>query len=298
MFDVGQKLIILASSIKNGTTGPRKGSIGFSCGTTGGNTFVISDVFPNTHFIINVNNMIFSRFGFEKKNRAESKNIIAVLPIFIDKQGLVANTNINNVIKNIESPAFIMEKLKPMLSMYVQKPTSYPICVLAPYMDILYLEDEFVPWFLSFRASSTFRAYINTVWGKTEINNPDERNVIGHLYSMIFDNSIGSKNALLDKQARNVVITTMQKSYAFIRRQEMKGILGSDTFENTGIKQHLANTYDLVSIVTSLKRVMSPSMDIVLDVLQSDKNFKGETFISALKAITNSRKCLQDFPTN
>jgi hypothetical protein len=72
MFINGQKVIVINSTVKKGNIGPRKGSIGY-----------VSDCKKNYFYngmIITPVDIIFNRYGFEKRERIERRLVYVVLP--------------------------------------------------------------------------------------------------------------------------------------------------------------------------------------------------------------------------
>jgi hypothetical protein len=77
MFEVGTKVILLSSS-HNGSTGPKRGSVGyFSCIQNNGAVFTDTNVGS-----IDIE-VFFTRYGYEQKTRCERKVITVLFPIII-----------------------------------------------------------------------------------------------------------------------------------------------------------------------------------------------------------------------
>jgi hypothetical protein len=85
MFNIGTKVVVVASSINSEKTGPRVGSSGFVHGNSLKCAFHNDDLCPKYNRSLSTlffpQKIIFTNFGFEEKLRIEEKLVVCVLPI-------------------------------------------------------------------------------------------------------------------------------------------------------------------------------------------------------------------------
>jgi len=122
MFDLGTKIVILASTRKKGV-GPRKGSVGYASALQNRGTF--------DHFALaaTLNEVFFFRYGFETQQRLEKKAIISVFPIIKPEQGDI-HSQVRSVVKRIHSPK--SSKVWDEIRAYFDVVPRVPITLAAP----------------------------------------------------------------------------------------------------------------------------------------------------------------------
>lgn len=85
MFNVGTRVIVIASSINSEKTGPRIGSSGFVCGNSLKCIFQNDDLCPKYNRSLSTlffpQKIVFTNFGFETKLRIEEKLVVCALPM-------------------------------------------------------------------------------------------------------------------------------------------------------------------------------------------------------------------------
>jgi len=177
MFEQRERLIVLSSSVSSKDTGPRKGSIGYFIST--------SDIYRNNKHDVCVSeaDIIFSRYGYEKKHRAERKKVIILFPS--TKYGdIVLSTRGRELVEKVNSAkSGVVEDIRGMERW---SHNNLHVIVAAPSQtNILKLdEEELVCWAVAFLhgeisrsvtrmtgsgyyVNSTFKGLsVNSLWNK------------------------------------------------------------------------------------------------------------------------------------
>ena len=133
MFIPGSKVIVLESSVKNGT-GPKRGSIGYVSDISRSLSFEVYNKFNVLAKQCTIN---FTRYGFEEHNRRERTKIICLFPCTELKHAL----NLTKV---------KMEKHRKELNDMLHVAVNVPMTLTAPYFDCENLltcnDNEFIAW--------------------------------------------------------------------------------------------------------------------------------------------------------
>lgn len=97
MFNIGTRVVVLASSIKKGF-GPKRGSIGYVSSQS--QSSFADRIYPHSllSFISTPMTIAFSRYGFEKKRRCELRSVVNILPAFM---GEVKNVDKAREVKDV-----------------------------------------------------------------------------------------------------------------------------------------------------------------------------------------------------
>lgn len=97
MFNIGTRVVVLASSIKKGF-GPKRGSIGYV--SSQNQSVFIDRIYPHSllSFISTPMTIAFSRYGFEKKRRCELRSVVNILPAFM---GEIKNVDKAREVKDV-----------------------------------------------------------------------------------------------------------------------------------------------------------------------------------------------------
>ena len=94
MFEPGTKVILVESSLHK-TVGPRKGSIGYVSNSLHTRIIpIITEEFASFNVVASLCEIIFIRFGFEERGRAERKTVISLFPVI--KNGRMLDKNNKN----------------------------------------------------------------------------------------------------------------------------------------------------------------------------------------------------------
>ncbi len=149
MFDLGEKVILLASSCHK-KTGPRKNSIGYIT------------VFNSTLKVVNGLNLItmgaeirFLRYGNEKKDRFETKRVRLVFPILQNNFDI----RLDSFIHAVNKPS---DKMCSVLSIFENKPIVLAVPFYTPGTNLSMCSDqEFSCWLESCIMSQQINFFIN-----------------------------------------------------------------------------------------------------------------------------------------
>lgn len=125
MFGLGSKIILVSSSVEK-SAGPRRGSVGFFCQSRS------SRVFLNHSICASYSDVVFVKYGFEKKHRLEKKQVINIFPIIRRELGedieqQVINTATKIAGKNSDAGA------QSTIRAYFDAPPTTPIVMATPY---------------------------------------------------------------------------------------------------------------------------------------------------------------------
>jgi len=126
MFDLGTKVIVLASTQKAGA-GPRKGSIGHVVSVQDG--YLVDQTLFAVSCIVH-----FNRFGFEQKTRSEVRTVVNLLPL-INNSGETDVSKQANAFHNFFNSAKLDETV-PRIMDSIQAALSTPIVIMLPYNEI------------------------------------------------------------------------------------------------------------------------------------------------------------------
>lgn len=138
MFNPHSRIIVIESSVDG--TGPRRGSIGYVVG--------VSEIYnSNKHSVCTVGvDVIFTKYGHEKKHRFERKNVVALFPTTWCTEP--KNDKVKALIEKLKTPkSNLIDDIRKM-----RQSDPYPIIIAAPLCaDILSLcKEELNCWLSSF----------------------------------------------------------------------------------------------------------------------------------------------------
>lgn len=222
MFDPGTKVVVLASSIKKGTTGPRKGSVGYVNNKTssGSNTAVINDI---TRLATSITNVTFLRYGFEKSNRRETKTVCNFIPIPLKTKNCARKDTIDDTIQKMESSSFVSKIEYALKQVYMHNTIDkmpivilgVPDCCGSSLVDCSH--NEFCCWFESMLVNNTNNINrIHSLYEGTShhIGSNIDLELIHVLLDCVY--SIDQRNSFYesvknDKTIRENIITTLRK---------------------------------------------------------------------------------------
>lgn len=211
MFEPGQRVVVIASSLKKNQIGPRKGSIGYMCGFAETNNF--STGITGETVFTSLQNVVFTKYGFEKKSRCEAKSIITILPTFTTEkryEDLVKNINQKNIILRLQE--------------FIYKHESFPVCLVAPYR-IANLEDdnEFNCWLESHIKSIDMQNVVDEMYGHKKNHNINvEKAVLEKLYYVMFEGSTKARIKLMG-YPKLMVIDSIRRIYYTYSKRLLKG---------------------------------------------------------------------------
>jgi len=210
MFDPGTKVVVLASSIKKGTTGPRKGSVGYINSKARDSNTVAWD--ESTRLLTGMVDITFSRYGFEKSNRRETKNVCNFIPVPLRQKNGVIENAIDDIVQKMETPNFL-SKMEYVLQQGIPHETinkkpivilGVPDCCGSNLVDCSH--NEFCCWFESILINNTTN--INRIQHIYE----------GNYYAIGLNISLESVKLLLDcvysNDQRRVFYETVKKDKA------------------------------------------------------------------------------------
>jgi len=126
MFDLGTKVIVLASTQKTGA-GPRKGSIGHVVSVQDG--YLVDQTLFASSCTVH-----FSRFGFEQKSRSEVRGVVNLLQV-INNSGDTDIPKQINTFHNFFNSAKLDEAV-PRIMDYIQAPPGTTVVIMTPYNEI------------------------------------------------------------------------------------------------------------------------------------------------------------------
>jgi hypothetical protein len=166
MFDLGTKIVILASTRKKGV-GPRKGSVGYAsaCQNRG--------IFDQYALVTTLNEVFFFRYGFETQERVEKKAIISVFPIIKPDQGDI-HSQVRSLIKRIHSPK--SSQVWDEVRAYYDVVPRVPITLVAPLnccrTDVSKASTkEFYSWLESLLLGSNLLSFLNDAVSSRHVTN-------------------------------------------------------------------------------------------------------------------------------
>lgn len=122
MFDNGDKVVVIGSTVKKNKTGPKKGSLGYVLGCSLTHT-LYSDDFHSIKRIYRVK-VLFIRYGFEKKYRLEAKTVVSTIT------GTYANINRKEFIKALSIDTDKQTTEDSVITRL--KMENIPMCILVP----------------------------------------------------------------------------------------------------------------------------------------------------------------------
>lgn len=288
MINTGCKAIVLSSSLENGI-GPRKGSVGYISKNP-----ALKEIFYNkrSDCFAQPTQITFTRYGFEEKQRVETKLFINAMPIELDwfqkylnieQTSSIKNEdrNIDRQIKSIQTnirtdPEFWNRMKNMVTSRFGRSNVHVGILVPIPNtnLDLPTMDkNEFEAWFRSYTINYTFR---QNVFALREINTDRMEDLI----SMTYIDYI--KDALINKKAYQTSLMSIISNHA--RRTELiktirKIVLIGET--RNWIKER--NTFKNWSITDNMMRPhsMDYCLKTVLRNFYSDANLKWKTDIIA-----------------
>jgi hypothetical protein len=155
MFDIGTKVVTLTSSVRK-SAGPRRGSLGYVIASANDGAYVSEEGMS-----FNINEVIFTRYGFEKnKDRREKRVFFNVFPVI---EGVKADvpTMLKQTIRNLHKEKFEKDIWKRRLNDWGLKPNT-PIGILVPVCDNktdlrTCKNSEFIAWLDSHLMTPGFR---------------------------------------------------------------------------------------------------------------------------------------------
>jgi len=186
MFDLGTQIVVLASN-KRKNTGFRRGSIGFA------STCLRSNTFYKYGFVATINEIFFSRYGFELKDRVEKKTIISIFPI-IKSPMEDTETQILSLIKRINSPksTIIWNDINDYFGMSQTTPVALAIPLNYKRTNLADCSNnEFKAWVNSVFLNSNFVSWLNGLMVTNHFVNSNMLNIncksIRIIHQMVVD---------------------------------------------------------------------------------------------------------------
>lgn len=158
MFDIGSKVMVVASNLQRGDTGPRKGSVGYIVQSLMHEQRISSSSPPLSVIPIHI---LFNRFGYESnRDRMEYKIVNNVIPITF------LNDNMYSVKDTIKLINDKKATKKAFDSMMINN--SHPASIVVPMDNMGLLNDdiEFKHWVLAHILSEDHTEVIETFCGK------------------------------------------------------------------------------------------------------------------------------------
>jgi len=167
MFMIGQHIQVVASSQLKSGTNIRIGSTGFIT-----NIFE-SIIVEKLNIALVLCEVIFNRYGFEKKNRSESKYVIVILPYrepYVNSIKL--KSNFNKLISTLIDMQAIIIRNFDLLSYNIKK----PIYIIATPINTNIYKNKYIhrAWFLSIYKNKNFISQ----YLKMRANEYDNTNVL------------------------------------------------------------------------------------------------------------------------
>lgn len=137
MIDVGTNVIVVASSLSKGKTGPRIGSSGFTLGDDLAFTYKGCPLYPkyNKHLstLFFPQKIIFTNFGFESKLRIEEKLVIGALPMPLPGKNF--GKSLLHLINNLQHNCLRSKKWRETVNSEIYTVFNWknkPICLIVP----------------------------------------------------------------------------------------------------------------------------------------------------------------------
>lgn len=129
MFSSGTRVVVLASSVSKGLC-PKKNSIGYVISASEAYLIDFGKGSKARQFLINIINVMFSRYGNEQKRRSEHRAIVNILPIPIHLSdtpdtGKILNNFING---ELRSNSYWNDEVRNMMT----EDYNVPVGVVAP----------------------------------------------------------------------------------------------------------------------------------------------------------------------
>jgi len=186
MFDLGMQIVVLASN-KRKNTGFRKGSVGFA------STCLKSNTFGQYGFVATVNEIFFSRYGFELKDRVEKKIIVSIFPMIKPDQGDI-ETQVMSLIKRINSPKsyHIWDNIRNYFGLTKNVPVAFAVPLNYKRINLVNCSDnEFKAWINSIFRNSNFISWLNGLMATNHFVNSNmlnsNRESVRTIHQMVVD---------------------------------------------------------------------------------------------------------------
>lgn len=159
MFDPGEKVVLIASSYHK-KTGPRKNSIGYITTLNSPSSVTLN----NLRITVISTSIQFLRYGNEKKDRFETKQVVTVFPV------LQKNTSeqLNNFIHIISSNKYSKnwDEIRLCLNVSKNVPIVLAVPIHTPEISLKSCSNqEFSCWFESYLTSQAMNSFINDALG-------------------------------------------------------------------------------------------------------------------------------------
>lgn len=214
MIETGTKVIVLSSSCKKKTS-PRRGSVGF--------VSKVRRYGPEISYIdgedafINLTKVIFTRYGFEHKERCESKFFLNVFPSYLSERKInEALLERHTKIMELNKAPTINRKLSEA---YGKASVTATVGVLVPITtnnNVMELSDnEFTAWLTSFLYEHTFNVLIENAYSTNDkISKVVDHNVVSTLMHLSHSSSLRKElfpKIAGDKDQRQQTVDTIRR---------------------------------------------------------------------------------------
>ena len=242
MFDLGTKIVILASTRKKGV-GPRKGSLGYasSCQNRG--------TFDQYGLAATLNEVFFFRYGFETQERVEKKAIISIFPIIKPDQGDI-HDQVRSLVKRVYSPK--SSQVWDEIRAYFDVVPRVPITVAAPLnchrTDLSKVgTKEFYAWLESLFLGTPLLSFLNDAVNSQHVTNSETIGLglsdLEMFRTMAMDRGFKQarmKEMASDEFTRKHTVELLRPLIAFAGRWETKNTIN-------GYESYLANSLPMTS---------------------------------------------------
>lgn len=138
MFNLGTNIVIVASSLVKGETGPRTGSFGFALESSNDNLRQSSVYNRSLSTLFSPEKIMFTSFGNDSKLRIEEKTVMCALPIPLYNSNF--NKHLDKMLISIKHGGLYNKKWKDAVH-YTFKRSSIPICIVIPNVRPVNLTD-------------------------------------------------------------------------------------------------------------------------------------------------------------
>jgi hypothetical protein len=161
MFPAGTRVYVVGSAIAGKKLGPKRHSLGYVSNTN--MAYIIQPVsnfpIPKQLFVVFPMQIVFTRFGREKKQRHEYKNFLHIMPLFAEDPHEVNDNKIQEIMRVLKGGELSRNSSWcEMARNFINDPNNIGTLIPVANTSVCRLEGkEALAWFLSIIRNSQFR---------------------------------------------------------------------------------------------------------------------------------------------
>lgn len=291
MFGVGTKIRLVASSCRK-QTGPKRGSLGYISSMTGR---------PHTSIKMNtvarIAKVVFFKYGFEKKDRLEQKDIVVVFPI-VDRKKDNVRSKIDKV-KNLvdgRNDSTLIEHVRNSITNKSNTPVAIAVPVTTDGLSLLKCSaNEFKAWVSSYIMSNRFAPFVQNAtmlghYKQAKHAQLAQSSTWNTLRSMSMGRDHRMKYLKGWEQDRGCVVDTFRIILSMFARNESKNlcdeninniILSTDSPSREGVYSRLSQILFNEPALNRIKRATAGARNYpaLIDNLEDIEAVRGELLV-------------------